>query len=198
MTRSSSGAAEAGGVAAVAVGEAEVVAVAAVTAAELPEVEVVAAVSEAVSAEASEAEIDRPHCRREAGTSEVVDPADQAALEIGREASAAPEASADLVGSEIGRVASAGPAASADPDAPVASVAPEALVASADLDARVASAALAASEIGRASAIALAVETDFPTPAIDTTFGRTPTTTGTTDIGTAIGVLGASALWPGV
>ena len=179
------------GVVAAVAAEGVVAAAAGVVAADIevesPEVEDAAAQLVAAREAELEAEIDRPPCPRAAGTLAVaIDQmlAAPAASEIARAASVVPGDPAALEApaeSEIGQVASA------DPEALVASAARAVL----ETD-------QAASVDQEVSAIDLESEIGSRTPATDTTFGRTPTTTGITGTGTAIGAPGASARWHGV
>jgi hypothetical protein len=155
---------------------------------ESPEVEDAAAQLVVGREVGAAAEIDRPHYPHAAGTSAV----------------AADQMSAVPAVSEIARAASvdrAAPAAlqivqevSEEPEDPAVSVERDARE-SAD---RVASAESEALAIARESTIDRESEIGFRTPATDMIFGRTPTTTGITATGTAIGALGASARWHGV
>ena len=150
-------------------------------------VEEATAVARLVAVSEAAVEIDLQRYRR-AATLVATDRAasvDREVLEIDPVASVAREASA------IGQAASAGQVAlGIDP------------VALADREAsaigRVASVDQEVSATDLESAIDLESVIGSRTPATDTTFGRTPTTTGITGTGTAIGALGASALWPGV
>ncbi len=193
--------------------------------AELPEVEDAAALLVAVREAERAAAIDRRHCPRAAGTSEVaidqmlavpavseiaraasVVPVDPAALEARVESEIGRAASVALAASEIDRAASVDPAALAAPAeseiGQVASAGPEARAASAVRavleTGQVASVDQEVSAIDLESAIDPGSEIGSRTPATDMTFGRTPTTTGITGTGTAIGAPGASARWPGV
>jgi len=165
---------------------------------ESPEVEDAAALLVAVREAERAAAIDRRHCPRAAGTSAVATDqmlAGPAVSEIARAASVVPvdpavlEAPAEL---EIGQVASAGS------EARVASAARVASVGRAVLETgQVASVDQEVSATDLESAIDLESVIGSRTPATDTTIGRTPTTTGITGTGTAIGALGASARWHG-
>ena len=174
---------------------------------ESPEVEDAAALLVAARGVESEAEIDRPHCPRAAGTLAVAIDQTSAVPVAPEIARAASEVPVDLAWaeSEIGQVGLA------DPEALVASAARAALeIGQGASEALVASAGQAVLETGRVASVDQEVSaTDLEsaidlesvigsrTPATDTTFGRTPTTTGITGTGTAIGALGASARWHG-